>query len=271
VDVNATKRWLVPPGEPVKLSKYDPEDTAPFHSKEGAEQATEKLLDRLLELHEQLHVDGRFAVLLVLQGMDTAGKDGTINHLSRGLNLLGAEVTAFKAPTEAELKHDFLWRIHQRTPERGRLGIFNRSQYEDVLVVRVHNLVPPSVWQKRYDQINEFEELLVESGTLVLKCFLHISKDEQRERLQARLDDPSKVWKFNANDIKERALWDDYQKAYEVALSRCSTKRAPWYIIPSNKKWFRNYAVVHLLVELLESLDLKLPTPEFDPRTIRVE
>jgi PPK2 family polyphosphate:nucleotide phosphotransferase len=268
--VAANRRWTIEPGERVKLSDYDPEDTAPFRDREEAEAATEKYLQRLLDLHERLYVDGRFAVLVVLQGMDTAGKDGTINRLSHGLNLLSAEVTGFKAPTEVELRHDFLWRVHKRVPAHGRLGIFNRSHYEDVLVVRVHNLVPRSVWEQRYDQINAFEELLVKSGTHVLKCFLHISKEEQRERLLARLDDRTKLWKFNPDDLKERAFWPEYQTAYEAALSRCTTARAPWHVIPSNKKWFRNYAVTRLLVELLESLDLKLPKPEFDPKRITI-
>jgi PPK2 family polyphosphate:nucleotide phosphotransferase len=218
-----------------------------------------------------LYVDDRRAVLLVLQGMDTAGKDGTIGHISRGVNLIGVETANFKTPTSIELQHDFLWRIHQRVPERGRIGIFNRSHYEDVLIARVHNLVPPHVWERRYEQINNFEKMLTENDVTIVKCFLHISKREQKERLQARLDNPAKHWKFNHGDLTERARWDEYVATYEAALSRCSTAWAPWYVIPADKKWYRNYAVVRLLVESLKGLDLRYPKADFDPTSIRIE
>jgi PPK2 family polyphosphate:nucleotide phosphotransferase len=202
--------------------------------------------------------------------MDTSGKDGAIRKLSRGIDLNGAEVTNFKAPVGDELRHDFLWRVHRRVPELGMVGIFNRSHYEDVLIVRVHNLVPPHVWERRYDQINDFERMLTENNVAVLKCFLHITRDEQKERLEARLNDPAKLWKFNPDDLKERAFWDEYQTAYEVALTRCSTDHAPWHIIPANKKWFRDYAITRLLVETLEGLDLRLPSPAIDPSSVKV-
>ena len=265
------ERWRVEPGSRVDLSTFDPADTGDFHDKNQAAPAMDADLDRLRDLQERLYVDDRFAILLVLQGMDTSGKDGTVKHLSGGLTLIGAEVTNFKAPTTTDLQHDFLWRIHQRLPERGHIGIFNRSHYEDVLIARVHHLVPETVWKKRYDQINAFERMLAEDGTVVLKCFLHIGKEEQRERLQARLDNPEKHWKFDPGDLKERARWPDYVEAYEAALSRCSTEAARWYVIPSDKKWFRNYAVTRLLVETLEELDLRLPEVRFDPSTIRID
>lgn len=265
-----TAQWMVQPGSRLNLAAHDPKDTGHFKDKESAAAAMAADLERLRDLQEKLYVDDRYAVLLVLQGTDTSGKDGMIKHLSEGLSLVGAEVSNFKVPTSTELQHDFLWRIHQRTPERGKVGIFNRSHYEDVLVVRVHSLVPEEVWEERYDQINDFEGMLVRNKTVVLKCFLHISKEEQRERLQARLDDPAKLWKFNEGDLKERARWDDYQRAYTDALTRCSTAEAPWYVIPSDKKWFRNYTIAHLLVETLERLDLRLPEPTVDPQAIRV-
>jgi PPK2 family polyphosphate:nucleotide phosphotransferase len=263
-------RWMVPPGSTVNLAGFNSADTGDFQEKEQAEAAMAADIKRLQDLQELFYVDGRHALLLILQGTDTAGKDGTVKHLSHGLGLVGAEMTNFKAPTTDELAHDFLWRIHQHVPACGRIGIFNRSHYEDVLIVRVHNLVPQAVWEARYDQINAFERILTQNNTVILKCFLQISKDEQKERLQARLDDPTKHWKFNPGDLKERARWHEYRAAYEAALSRCSTENAPWYVIPSDKKWFRNYAVTRLLIETLESLDLRLPTPSFDPKDVRI-
>jgi PPK2 family polyphosphate:nucleotide phosphotransferase len=264
-------RWRVKPGAGVELSTFDPAETGDFEEKEQAEPAMDADLARLRDLQERLYIDDRFAVLLVLQGMDTSGKDGTIKHISGGVTLIGGEVANFKAPSSTELQHDFLWRIHQRVPERGRIGIFNRSHYEDVLVARVRNLVSEAVWKRRYDQINAFEQMLTENGTVVRKCFLHISKEEQKERLQARLDEPDKHWKFNPDDLKERARWPEYVEAYEAALSWCSTEHAPWYVIPADKKWYRNYAVTRLLVETLASLDLRLPAVTFDPKKIQID
>jgi PPK2 family polyphosphate:nucleotide phosphotransferase len=263
-----TERYRVQPGAKVHLRDYDPDDTGPYQHREDAGSDLERDRARLFDLQEILYAQAQRSLLIVLQAMDTGGKDGTISHVMGGMNPQGCQVASFKQPTPEELSHDFLWRVHQCTPGRGQIAIFNRSHYEDVLVVRVHNLkaasnlVPESVWRQRYNQINEFEELLVESGTTILKFFLHISKEEQKERLQARLDDPTKQWKFRADDLKERALWDDYMAAYEDALSRCSTEIAPWFIVPANRKWYRNVVVARIIVEALEGLDLRYPDPE---------
>jgi PPK2 family polyphosphate:nucleotide phosphotransferase len=263
--------WLVKPGSHVELAGFDPADTRPFSDKEAAAETAAADLLRLRELQERLHVDGRRALLLVLQGMDTSGKDGTVKHLSGGLSLLGARLAAFAAPTPEELRHDFLWRVHAQAPAHGMIGIFNRSHYEDVLVARVHRLVPEAVWRERYAQINAFEALLAASGTTIVKCYLHISKDEQRQRLLARLDAPDKRWKFDPGDLAERRHWDAYRAAYEEALSRCSTEQAPWYVVPADHKWYRNYAVTRLLVEALERLPLRLPKPGFDLQAMQRE
>jgi PPK2 family polyphosphate:nucleotide phosphotransferase len=265
------ERWLVPPGVRAALADRHPDDIAPFARRKEAREVMAADLERLRDLQERLYVDGRYAVLLVLQGMDTAGKDGMIRHLSSAIDLAGAEVTSFKTPHSAELRQDFLWRIHQRAPARGRIGIFNRSHYEDVIVVRVKNLAPPPVWERRYEHINAFERLLVDSDTVVIKCFLYISKEEQRERLEARRTTPEKLWKLTPSDITERRFWDDYMAAYEDALTRCSTEHAPWFVIPANNKWFRNYAITRLMVEALEGLDLKLPEPTVDPESVVIE
>jgi len=207
----------------------------------------------------------------VLQGMDTAGKDGTIRRVMSGINPRDCRVVSFKAPSQEELDHDFLWRVHRECPRRGEIGVFNRSHYEDVLIVRVRGLVKKEVWSARYDQINRFEQHLAENGTRIVKFFLHISKAEQKERLEARLADPSKNWKMNPTDLEERKLWDDYQRAYEDAISRCSTAHAPWFIIPADKKWFRDLAVSSIMVEMLEGMDLRYPKAEFDSSKIKVE
>ena len=256
-----TERYRVPPGTKVRLRDYDPDETGGYEGKEAARSPLKRDRRRLRDLQEILYAQAQHSLLIVLQATDTGGKDGTIRHVMRGVNPQGCQVVSFKQPTPEELAHDFLWRVHRATPRRGEITIFNRSHYEDVLVVRVHNLVPPSVWQQRYEQINEFEQLLAESGTTILKFFLHISKDEQKERLQARLDDPTKQWKFNIGDLKERALWDDYVAAYEDALSRCSTETAPWFVVPANHKWYRNVVVARIIVEALEGLDLRYPDP----------
>jgi PPK2 family polyphosphate:nucleotide phosphotransferase len=214
---------------------------------------------RLADLAYRLYAEDKRALLLVLQGMDTAGKDGTIRSVMSGINPQSCQIVSFKQPSAEELDHDFLWRIHKAVPRHGQIGIFNRSQYEDVLVVRVHKLVPESEWKSRYDRINEFEELLTEGGLTIVKCYLHISKEEQRERLQARLDDPHKRWKFSHGDIEERKLWDDYQQAYEDALTKCNSKHAPWHIIPADRKWYRNLVVSQLLVDTLERMDPQYP------------
>ena len=217
---------------------------------------------RLSELQEKFYADGSHRLLVVLQATDTGGKDGTIRHVFSGVNPQGVHVRGFGVPSEWERAHDYLWRVHKHTPEDGAITIFNRSHYEDVLVVRVKGLAPEETWSKRYRHIREFERMLADEGTGIVKLYLHISKDEQRERLQARLDDPDKNWKFNNGDLTDRALWDDYQRAYEVALSETSTAYAPWYVIPANRKWYRNLVVSSILIETLEEMDLQYPQPD---------
>jgi PPK2 family polyphosphate:nucleotide phosphotransferase len=254
------ERYRVKPGSRVDLSKHDAASTAAFEGdKKGVEPTFASLNQRLEDLQELLWSEHRHKVLVVLQGMDTSGKDGTIRHVFDGVNPIGVRVASFKAPTEEELDRDFLWRVHRQVPGAGEMVIFNRSHYEDVLVARVRSLVPEAVWKQRYDQINDFERLLAETGTTVLKFFLFISKEEQRERLQARVDDPHKRWKFRLGDLDDRKHWDDYIAAYEEALGRTSTEHAPWYVVPSDKKWYRNLVVATVLVEALESLSMKLP------------
>lgn len=238
--------------------------------KDAAEAALKKNRERLEELQYKMYADGRHAVLVVLQGIDGAGKDGTLRHVISAFNPQGCTVTSFKAPSPEELKHDFLWRIHANVPRRGEVGVFNRSHYEDVLVVRVDELVPREAWEARYEQINQFERMLSENGVRIVKFFLHIDKDEQRERFQARLDDPEKRWKFDPADLAKRGKWDDYTKAFEAALHRCSTAHAPWYLIPSNRKWFRNLAVSQILVQELGKLPLRYPKPGYDPKKMRI-
>jgi len=245
----------------VTLSDIDPASTpgAPDGEK-GTLKATEDLVERLSDLQQRLYAESSRALLVVLQAMDTGGKDGTIKHVFRAVNPLGVQVASFKAPTPVELDHDYLWRVHARTPAKGDIVIFNRSHYESVLVERVHKLVPGKTWKARYDQIVAFEDLLVAEGTTIVKFFFHISKDEQRRRLISRLDDPTKHWKFNVDDIAERRMWDEYQTAYEDAINKTSTKRAPWHVVPADKKWYRNYIVSKVLVETLEAMNPRYPT-----------
>lgn len=262
--------YLVQPGRKLKLSKRATDDTGRFKDKDDAEKAWRKNLEHLDELQEVLYAQARHAVLIIFQAMDTGGKDGAIEHVFSGLNPQGCAVTSFKVPTPLELSHDYLWRIHQQVPPRGMIGIFNRSHYESVLVERVKALVTKTVWSRRFDHINAFEKLLSDEGVTILKFFLHISKDEQKRRLQARLDDPAKHWKINPKDLDERARWNDYLAAYEDALEKCSTDHAPWYIIPSDRKWFRNWVVSDTLVRTMQKLHLKFPkAPDgFDRITI---
>jgi PPK2 family polyphosphate:nucleotide phosphotransferase len=241
----------VEPGKRVKLAKINPAEDSGLSKSEG-KQRTADLSARLAGLQQELYASGVNSVLVVLQGMDTSGKDGTIRKVLSAVNPQGCEVTSFKEPNPVELAHDFLWRVHRRAPGKGTLGVFNRSHYEDVLIVRVHELVPPKVWKDRYDRINEFERLLHANGTIICKFFLHISKDEQRERLLAREHDVDKAYKLSPEDWKERERWDDYMVAYEDALSRCSTSHAPWTIVPADRKWHRNLAVAQVLVDRLE-------------------
>lgn len=266
------KQFRVKPGEKVKLSKWDPNNTGDF---EGGKQTglaeIAKLNDKLEALQELLYAEHKHKVLVVLQAMDTGGKDGAIRRVFDGVNPQGVRVANFKVPTREELDHDYLWRVHKVTPGNGEMVIFNRSHYEDVLVVRVHNLVPPAVWKKRYEQINQFERLLAENGTTILKFYLHIDMDEQKERLQARLDEPDKRWKFSLGDLEERKLWPDYMKAYEDVLSKTSSDYAPWYIVPANRKWFRDLVISSVLVDTLESLDMKFPVPDENLDNVVVE
>ncbi len=257
------ERYRVEPGSKINLGQWDPSDKSAFEgSKREAREALRALNERLEALQELLYAEHKHKVLIVLQAMDTGGKDGTIRHVFEGVDPQGVKVASFKVPTPEELDHDYLWRVHKQVPARGEIVIFNRSHYEDVLVVRVHNLAPPAVWGRRYAHINDFERLLVEEGTTILKFFLHISLDEQRERLQARLDEPHKRWKFNLSDLDERRLWPDYMQAYEDVLSKTSTEQAPWYIVPANRKWYRNLVVATVLVEMLEGLNMDYPQPE---------
>jgi PPK2 family polyphosphate:nucleotide phosphotransferase len=256
-------KYRVRPGQRVDLDDYDPDDTRLLPG--GKEEAREKnaaIQARLADLQELLFAGHEGKLLIVLQGMDTSGKDGTIRHVMGGFNPAGTRVASFRKPTIDELDHDYLWRVHRQVPAKGEVVVFNRSHYEDVLVVRVHSLVPKAVWNRRYDQVRCFEQTLAEEGCIILKFFLHISKDEQRKRLQARLDDPTKRWKFQRGDLEERKLWNDYRKAYEAALSKTSTDEAPWYVVPANQKWYRNYIVGSVIAEALKRLDMKYPEPD---------
>lgn len=267
------EHYRVKPDDKIRLKDWDPEDDGEYKKGEKDE-GEERLLElnaELEELQELLFAEGKHKILIVLQGIDTSGKDGVIRHVFDGVNPQGVRVASFKVPTSEELSHDYLWRVHKQVPGKGEIVIFNRSHYEDVLVVRVHSLVPEEVWKKRYQQIKAFEELLAEEGTTILKFFLHIDQDEQKERLQARLDEPHKRWKFSTGDLKERALWNDYTAAYEDVLNKTSTERAPWYIVPSNKKWYRNLVIATILVDTLKKLDMHYPQPEEDLDSIVIE
>ncbi len=268
--MSLSSRVRVKPGAKVRLADHDPADRLGL-DKDAAKEELESLRPRLEELHELLWAENKRALLIVLQGMDTSGKDGTIRAVMSGVNPQGCTVTSFKLPSAEEMDHDFLWRIHRAAPALGDIGIFNRSHYEEVLVVRVHGLVPAPVWKARFEQINAFERHLAECGTTVLKFFLHISRDEQGRRLQERLDDPKKNWKFSEHDLQERAKWDAYTEAYEDALSRCSTEHAPWHIVPADRKWVRNLVVCRTVVETLEAMDMKWPRPKLDVKNITID
>ena len=265
-------KYLIKPGEKIDLKKRQPDDLTYFEDdKQQGKLALAKLNARLEELQEKLYAEHKHKVLIVLQAMDAGGKDGTIRHVFDGVNPQGVKVAGFKVPTPLELDHDYLWRIHRHTPGRGEIVIFNRSHYEDVLVVRVKGLVPRSVWHRRYRHIKEFERTLADEGTTILKFFLHIDRKEQKERFQARIDTPHKQWKFRRGDLKDRALWEDYRKAYEDAIAGTSTSYAPWYVIPANRKWYRNLIISRILVETLEGLDMRWPEPEDDLSRIVID
>ena len=255
---------IIAPDECISLNDHPPEYTGTYEKKGQTKRRLKKLHKHLLKLQELLYAGNRHALLIILQGMDTCGKDGTTRKVMAGINVQGCDVVNFKVPSADELSRDFLWRAHKAAPPKGKIGIFNRSHYEDVLVVRVHDLVPEQVWTQRYQQINDFERMLVENGTVVLKFFLHISKDEQKERLESRISDPTKHWKITEADIRERAYWEDYMQAYEAVLQKCSTDWAPWHIIPANKKWYRNLVITECIVETLKKLDMKYPEPSAD-------
>jgi PPK2 family polyphosphate:nucleotide phosphotransferase len=255
-------RYRIEPGERASLAAIDPDETEHYGKKKQVAKELERQRRRIQGLQARLYAENKRGLLIVLQAMDTGGKDGTIKHVFSGVNPQGCRVSSFKKPSPEESNHDFLWRYHKSAPARGRIGIFNRSHYEDVLVVRVKDLVPEEVWRERYDQINDFERNLSNDGITVLKFYLHISKDEQKRRLQARLDNPDKRWKFSSADIKERAFWDDYQTAFEDALTNCSTEHAPWYVVPANKKWYRNLVVARTIADTLAVIDPHFPPAE---------
>ena len=253
--------YRVAPGHDVDLDAWKTDDDGGW-DRDDAEKRTKELNRRLEELQELLYAEGKHKVLVVIQATDTGGKDGTIRHVFDKVNPQGVKVASFKRPTDEELAHDYLWRVHRETPQSGEITIFNRSHYEDVLIVRVHDLVPEERWSRRYDHIRNFEQLLADEGTTIIKLFLHISKEEQRERLQARIDTPRKNWKFDSGDLREREHWDDYQEAYRVMLERTSTASAPWFVIPADRKWFRTMLVSEIVVDALERLDMRYPPPE---------
>ena len=268
--MNLAKRLKVEPGSKVKLSDIDPDFHGAHKSEDEAKAELQHNLNRITELQRKLYADRRHCLLIVLQGIDGAGKDGTCWHVVSAMDPQGVSVTGFKQPSAEERDHDFLWRVHPHAPGLGQVAVFNRSHYEDVLVVRVHDLVPKHVWKQRYDFINDWERLLVdEKNTTILKFFLYISKEEQLSRFKDRLDDPARQWKISDSDYSERKLWDKYIDAFETAISKCSTKHAPWFVIPANHKWFRNLAVSEIVVRAMEDMNLSLPKPTVDLQQIR--
>jgi PPK2 family polyphosphate:nucleotide phosphotransferase len=268
--VNLTKRLKVEPGSKVKLSRIDPDFHGTHKSEDEAKAELQRNLSRITDLQRKLYADRHHCLLIVLQGIDGAGKDGTCWHVVSAMDPQGVNVVGFKQPAQEERDHDFLWRVHPHAPGLGRVAVFNRSHYEDVLVVRVHKLVPKDVWKRRFEFINDWERLLVEEkNTTILKFFLYISKDEQLARFKERLDDPGRQWKISDSDYSERKLWDKYLDAFEAALSKCSTEQAPWFVIPSNHKWFRNFAVSQIVADAMENMKLALPKPTVDLQAIR--
>jgi PPK2 family polyphosphate:nucleotide phosphotransferase len=267
--VDYRKKLIVEPGSKVRLKDIDPAFHGKHETHEAALADLEKHVARITHLQYMLYAEKKHALLIVLQGIDAAGKDGTCWHVMTAMNPQGTSVTGFKQPTEEQRRHDFLWRVHPHAPGLGQVAIFNRSHYEDVLVVRVHGLAPKKVWSARYALINDFEKLLADSGTTIVKFFLSISAEEQLERFKQRLDDPRRQWKISDSDYKERERWDDYIEAYEDMLEKCSTRHAPWYVIPSNHKWFRNLAISRIIADTLEDLGMKMPAPSVDLDLIR--
>jgi len=267
-----TDRYRIKQGKSIRLKKISPSETKGFKNANDAAKENQRLLDRMFELQELLYAVKKQNVLIVLQGLDTAGKDGVVRHVFRGLNPEGVKAASFKEPSKEELSHDFLWRIHKNVPSKGEIVIFNRSHYEDVLITRVHDLVPKKVWKQRYEMINNFERLLVdENKTLILKFFLHISPDEQLARFKVRLDEPGHQWKISASDYSERMFWKQYTEAFEEAISRTSTEIAPWFVIPADNKWYRNVVISQIIVRALESINLSTPTPSVEVEKMRQE
>jgi PPK2 family polyphosphate:nucleotide phosphotransferase len=262
-----TKDYAVTERKSINLESLPTKYNGNIEKEEGLKLLNE-LFSKLQKLQALLYADGSKSLLVVLQAMDAAGKDSTIRNVFGPVNPQGCKVVSFKTPNSVEVMHDFLWRIHQNVPRKGHIGVFNRSYYEAVLIEKVKELVPKEKIKQRYNHINAFESLLNDDGTRIVKFFLHISKDYQKQRLQERLDTPEKLWKFSTSDIPERMLWDDYQKAYEAAFENCSSQIAPWYIVPAEKRWFRNVLIAKVLVETLESMDLHYPVAKFDPRTV---
>lgn len=255
-------RYRVEVGQRINLSALNPDESEQHESKHDVAKELDKQRKRIEDLQARLYAENQRSLLIILQATDTGGKDGTIRHVFEGVNPQGCRVWSFKQPSTEEMEHDFLWRYHRRTPERGMITIFNRSQYEDVLVVRVDNLAPEGVWRQRYAMINDFERMLTLNGTTIIKFFLHISKDEQKRRLESRLEDPDKRWKFNSGDLKERLRWDAYQEAFQDAINNCSTAYAPWYVVPANKKWYRNLVVARCIADTLEAMNPRFPKGE---------
>lgn len=255
-------RYRVEPGQPIQLKDVDPNEAEGYKKKKDVRDALDEQSKRIGELQARLYAERKQSMLIVLQAMDTGGKDGTIKHVFDHVNPQGCQVWSFKGPSSEELEHDFLWRYHQKTPPQGMITIFNRSHYEDVLIVRVKNLVPEHVWRERYDMINHWEQVLTLNNTVVVKFFLHISKDEQKRRLESRLHDPDKRWKFSTNDVKERGYWDSYQLAFEDAINKCSTDYAPWYVVPANNKWYRNLVIARTIADTLEAMDPRYPAAQ---------
>jgi len=264
-------RFRVTPGKSFKLSSVDPRATDPFSDKDETKAATAKDSEAIDALQDRLYAEGKRALLVILQGIDCSGKDGTVRAVFNTCGPIGVRVSSFKAPTPPELAQDYLWRVHQVAPPRGIIGIFNRSHYEDVLVVKVRGFAPPEAVERRYDEINAFEKMLSDNGTRILKFMLHISKDEQKQRLEERVSDETKRWKFNPGDLADRALWDKYAEAYEIALNRCSTAHAPWHVVPADRNWVRNAIISKIVRETLEEMNPQYPQPkDWDPKTIEI-
>lgn len=267
--MNFYEQFRVQPNSKLNLDKVDPSAKELYDNREEAEAELLRMRDRIRELQYQLYAERKRSLLICLQGRDAAGKDGTIRHVLRAMNPQGCAVTSFKVPSTEESEHDFLWRCHKATPRFGHVAVFNRSHYEEVLIQRVHNMVPKKVWERRYEQINNFEKMLWENGTHILKFYLHIDEEEQLERFKKRLDKPAKHWKISDADYSERPFWNEYSRAFEDALTKCSPEHAPWFIIPANRKWFRNFVVAKILITALESFDMSFPEPTVDLQEIR--